>query len=258
MKNLFSLIIILLSVNTLSFTLLSSNVPRYSTEDVVFNVSNNSCPLAGLTPESTLDLIEEAMDKFWNTVPTANIRFIRGTVLTSVSVNGETSLNDVLTNNGSINTILVGCNDDAFVGKPSTLGIGTIAGIGGVALGGFLIQDSNIFTSISSDQRLATLAHELGHAIGIGHSKSNFALMYHEVGATQTHLTQDDFDAITDLYPREKKLGGLIGSCGTIAFIDDKTPPSSGLMTLSLGFMLAILGLYSLKKAQFIITGKYT
>jgi hypothetical protein len=238
-----------LTINTQAYTLLGSNLPKYTTEDVVFNVANDSCPLAGLTPESTLDLIEEAMDKFWNTVPTANIRFIRGTVLTGVSVNGETSLNDVLTNSGTTNTILVGCNDDAFAGSPSTLGIGTIGGVGGVAAGAFLIQDSNIFTSITSDQRLATLAHELGHSIGIGHSESEFALMYYQVGATQTHLAQDDYDAITALYPKEKKLGGLLGSCGTIEIINDKTPPSSGLMTLLLGFILVLLSRYSLKRA---------
>ncbi len=142
------------------------------------------------------------------------------------------------------NTILLGCNDDAFAGAPTTLGIGTIGSIGGFAVGGFLIQDSANFNTISSDQKLATLAHELGHSIGIGHSQSEFALMYFQVGATQNNLAQDDIDAITSLYPREKKLGGLIASCGTITIQGDDGPPSSGGMTLILVFLLANLALF--------------
>src|SRR5690606_17907188 len=81
----------------------------------------------------------------------------------------------------------------------------------------------------------------LGHAVGLGHSEYTHNLMYYSTGSkTQKWLGEDDIDGISWLYPQDKELMGLLGSCGTIAMVnddDDDFPGGSFLFALVFGFM---------------------
>jgi hypothetical protein len=64
------------------------------------------------------------------------------------------------------------------------------------------------------------IAHELGHAIGFGHSADSAALMYFDASKkTALKLAQDDIDAISYLYPRNELGGDKIFGCGTVAVV---------------------------------------
>lgn len=67
--------------------------------------------------------------------------------------------------------------------------------------------------------------------------------MYYSVtaGVVNEHLTEDDADAFTYLYPKEKKAAGLLGACGSIDLDGGNGGPGNFLLTLAIGFLLITL-----------------
>ena len=51
-----------------------------------------------------------------------------------------------------------------------------------------------------------------------------------------SYLAQDDVDGVVYLYPNEKQIGGLMGSCNSYA-ADGKTPQGGMGLELILGFV---------------------
>ncbi|MBX3016292.1 MAG: matrixin family metalloprotease [Bdellovibrionaceae bacterium] len=93
---------------------------------------------------------------------------------------------------------------------------------------------------LSLDKVKVVLAHEMGHAIGLGHSQDMDALMYYNVAyKTNFTLGQDDIDGIAYLYPRNE-LGKdpMLGGCGTVHSMTLPKPPSAGQMIALLFLML--------------------
>lgn len=85
----------------------------------------------------------------------------------------------------------------------------------------------------------ATIAHEMGHSVGLGHSQDTTALMYFQSLRDKPVLGTDDVDGYTFLYPRgELAFGGFLG-CGMLALQsskdrNDPPPPGGGAAAVSL------------------------
>jgi hypothetical protein len=73
------------------------------------------------------------------------------------------------------------------------------------------------------------LAHELGHALGLGHSADTKALMYFDASSKkQLRLAQDDVNGLSYLYPRSELGGDKVFGCGTIEAVNGSRPGGPG------------------------------
>ena len=233
-------ILTLLCFEAHAFTLLTRNPARYPNE-ITIRTSDADCANAGLTAKGLREFVERAVDDYWNSVPTSRAKFKLGPTITIPA----SATTDQMIALGIEGEIIVGCSDNATTfTSTSTLakgGMQTNVAIGVVAINDIV---STQFATVDDLSRVSTFAHELGHAIGIGHSRVEYSLMYYAVvvGVVNKYLTEDDADAITYLYPTDKELGGLGGACGTIDIdSDDNTKgPGSFVLTLLLGFLITV------------------
>ena len=248
------LLIFLLSFNTHGFTLNNSAGAHFKSDEITVNVASHTCNNIGVTNDELLSLAEEAAERFWNTISTSRLIIKRGDIR-SVSGDFQTGLVCQASTNCTptealkvSDNILISCNTNAgnFSNSVSVLGVTVPNNISGDAINGSLIlvndNAGNQFANKSRDEQIAILAHEIGHAVGIGHSKFDRNLMYYQSIPTREKVGWDDVDAMTWLYPVEQPLGG----CGSI---DLKTNgPKNGQWILSL---LLGLGLFlSLRKLR--------
>ena len=233
----------LLAATLHGFTLINSSEPRFSTNDVIYNIdSGGDCTNTGYTQEELLNLTEEAMELHWNTVPTSALNLIRGNLLPMNLLNTIDSDNDLNAafedSNFPEKTILIGCNDQhpTFTSSSS---LGAAVTIGDKAI---ILINSVSGTDVSGLSRmemLALIAHEVGHGVGLGHSNHSTSLMYFNIAGEgyklQEKLSQDDYDGVTYLYPHKNPFS----SCGTIGV---KSPPKENLLSLLTGLCLILLG----------------
>ena len=235
------LLLLLISFNAHGFTLLLRNPARYPNE-ITIRTSDADCSNAGLTAQGLREFVERAVDDYWNSVPTSRAKFKLGPSITIPASSTTTQMIAL----GSVGEIIVGCSDNATTfPSVSTLAKGgmlTSEAIGVVAINDIV---STRFGTADELTRVSTFAHELGHAIGIGHSRVEYSLMYYAAvtGIVNKYLTEDDADAITYLYPSDKELAGLGGACGSIDLgdDDDKKGPGSFVLTLLLGFLITVV-----------------
>ena len=241
----------LISINAHAWTLGSSSKTGFPVSDIKIKIAGNSCVNAGFTPSTMETLVKDAVEEYWAKVPTSSLE------LTSSGVSALTVTADDLTtaaNKTDANTILVGCSSDATTF--SSASILAVGGIGctnaGVCRAAVLMNDTATTQLDTLDRTviLATFAHELGHALGLGHTSDKNALMYYSASnKTQKSLAQDDIDGISYLYPTEKKLGGLAGACGTI----DTTPrggPNNFVGSMFLGMVIILLANFAIPRIR--------
>jgi len=230
--------------NVEAYTYVSSRF-SFPSDKIVINVTNDDCSNAGISSSSQLlGIAYGAINRFWNRVPTSALELSQGSV-TNISSNGDTST-AALAVKGSPNSILVGCNDDVSGFGSASDGILAVGGItcnNNGCFGGIIIN-AHANTTVdnqSSDVLETILAHEVGHALGLGHSEKTYALMHYTIsGKVQKKLSQDDIDGISSLYPQDKQLAGLLGSCGVL---EEPGPPNSMnmLWAMMLAFMITII-----------------
>ncbi len=239
-----------------AFTLSTSNGAAFSKEsasELKVNVEDGggTCNL-GLTPNELLDMAVVAAERFWNRAPTSNLKIVRGEV---VDVSGFES--DDLCSPDSPCTptatfqhthgLLLGCNENVSnFTNTAILGLSVPT-----VLSGKTIQSASVlfngragsrFLTLTYDEQVATIAHEVGHALGLGHATSNDSLMYYQTVPTRNDLGADDIRGISYLYPKTQVVDL---NCGSLAYLpgSDGKPPKGGLAIL-----LALVMLVSIYK----------
>lgn len=233
--------IMLFSANAFGWTLNSSTSMKYSTSSIKIKIASDTCPNAGLNPASIENLVNESIDEFWNSIPTSSID-LSSSGNSGIAFNNLSSLGSAVALTTK-NTIIVGCSNDATLfSSAGTLAVGGLGCAGSSCSGAVILNDkAGTYLAIVDRQTLvSTFAHELGHALGLGHSSVQEALMYYSLSnKTQKALNQDDIDGISYLYPNEKKLSGFAGACGTVDFENKNDKGGNNFLTsLVLGLFL--------------------
>ena len=238
------ILITLLAVPTfaLSFTLTSAG-RGFDKNKIKIHIAKTDCSNAGFSTERFRDMIEDAVDDFWNQVASADLKLSVGQVGT-IDIDGFDHASIFTAGLIPANSILAGCNEDAFAAASGSLGATQLECDGSTCRAVFIInaRPDSLVSTLSRSEQVATIAHELGHAIGLGHSEYSHNLMYYKIGGkTQNWFGQDDIEGVTYLYPHEPPAGcdflPLFGSMGTIKDIsDDLDPPGGFPATIALGF----------------------
>lgn len=204
--------------NAHAWTLVNSGLSGFQTSpNINIYMASNTCTNAGITPAQMENLIKEAISTYWNSIPSSSLTL---SFIGTKSVDASAmDLNALINGNVTNNQIVVGCSASGTFGA-TTLAVGSMGCLSNTdCRGGVLINDtaSTPFKNVSYDVQKSTFAHELGHALGLGHTSVEEALMYYDASnRNKKKLNQDDIDAATYLYPNQKKLSGLAGACGTI------------------------------------------
>lgn len=223
-----------LSFSSWSFTLNNNINAGFEQSDVRVSISSNStCGNIGLTQDQLLEYIPPAINDYWNRVPTSRLNLKYGGIYETSDENFLTGqlCNPDLQDDCEDNTvpvvteIVIACNNN-----PSNFPIGGVLGVtlpnnikndriaGSVILLNNTAQSN--FPSLTQEDVIAVIAHEIGHAIGLGHSEDPSALMYFSLVPSRTSLGQDDFDGVTYLYPK------TIDGCGMFS-VEQVEPPDA-------------------------------
>jgi len=228
-----------------AFTLNNNASAAFEKNEVLINVDSNGCASLSVTPEEMLGYAEAAAEKFWNSVPTSRLKLKRGSLVNAASAVRTGLICQTGTNctpNPALaveSNILIACNNNAtnFSNTASVLGVTVPNNISGRNIVGALVlindNGSNTFESRSYDEKVAIVSHEIGHAIGLGHSPVDDSLMYYQSVATRFKLGWDDIDGLTYLYPTEQPFSG----CGSISTENQ----GENLFILFTGFLLMLM-----------------
>jgi hypothetical protein len=206
----------LLPSTTLAFTLNTSNASAFAKGSVSLWITENSdCQEMGLTKEQILSEAVESAQLFWNQVVTADIKVTLGGIYQTTDnrfISGKLCPNQECPSNQAIDStiqnIILSCNNNAEIfPNQELLALSAPLNIRGNTIVGSVILLNNrpgsIWGNYSSRERVTILAHEIGHALGIGHSRFDYALMYPFFIPGQTKLADDDRDALSYLYPHK-------------------------------------------------------
>lgn len=271
---------ILISSITHAYTLNNNFGASFKDNEVkVFVDAGTTCATSGITVTELEAMIPDAVEKFWNTVPTSALKLDAAGFSEAIFTMNHGRLcsptDDPCITAGNadpdptkrlipaVTDIVIGCNDNnANFGSGGVLAVTVPNKFSGKKIAGavILINDgSTVFGDLSRSDQIAVLAHEIGHAIGLGHSEDKAALMYYRTVNLRKNLGQDDIDGVSYLYPKVVDVfglveGGLLGGCATISYVSDgKNPPKDPpffQMLFTLGFLVFCFELLRSSKAR--------
>lgn len=224
-------LILLAAVPARAFTLNStanSDLKGWSGGDVQLLVNTANCP-AGV---DVVAIVKDAVE-VWNNVPSSSVKVSYGGATTSTA-------------SGSPPVVYCETNFAAIPGGPDANyvpGAATVSAPGGQIVAGRIFLNatggSANIANFDFNTNVITMAHEIGHLLGLGHSHTTIALMYFD-GSYRSNLglAQDDIDGISYLYPSDETKGGIYG-CGTVQGGTPMGPSSALLILLLLALPLA-------------------
>ena len=228
MKALLFLILTTTSHFAQAFTL-ADPARGFEKNKIKIRIASTDCSQAGFSTSRFRDLIQDAVDDYWNAVASSSLKLSVGAV-EATDLAGLTHADVFNSNLVGNNTILAGCNEAAFSEGSSTLGGAQMVCDGDNCRSVFIInaRADSLMNTLNRDEQIAVIAHELGHAIGLGHSEYSYNLMYYRIGGKhQKWLGQDDIDGVSYLYPHDPvgcdflPLFGSMGSMGSMGTIQE-------------------------------------
>ena len=209
------LFIMFMSLKANAFTILYQGLKGFNTSIIKVHLSPTNC-YSGISSD-----LSEAIE-FWNNAVSSNIVMEKGADVTIPEV-------DIVTQSFT-ESVVVGCTDDmdGLEGAGSADLILAFADASDKKLNDKRIDKAYLMVNAtpgakanlglrSRDSRVVTLAHELGHVLGLGHSSVQGALMYFSISTTEARLHQDDIDGIRHLYPQDELGGDYLLGCGRIS-----------------------------------------
>ncbi|ATH08344.1 hypothetical protein BIY24_10405 [Halobacteriovorax marinus] len=257
-KIILTLLLSLFSAKSMAFTLNTSFAAAFPGEEVVVNLATHECTNLPYTNDEILSMAVEGVNKFWNRVPTSKLKIRRGS---HVSVAAEFATDPLCTSNtngctanpalSNQSQILMSCNTDTS-NFPSNGVLAVTANVntsGNNIVGSVILLNNRSgsgLISLSRESFVSVLAHEIGHAIGLGHSPVTDSLMYFANMANRVALGEDDMDGVTYLYPREQPT-----SCGSVAYIKDDYKGGKPIASL---LLVALLTVFTLKRRKALLS----
>lgn len=236
-----------------AFTLNNSIGARFKDEKVNVRVGINPTACTNVDLNEVASLVGEAVDEFWNKVPSSRLELKDGGSFQTGDDdfwNGELCLiggTCGATVIPGVSDIVITCNQNATNFTAGSLLALTLPNvIRGKNIQGAVViinDTSTTFDQLSRDKKVAVIAHELGHAIGLGHSEEKSALMYFAVVPKRSSLGQDDIDGVTYLYPVQLDVFGAGCFLGSIAASsdDDSQGPGTFWPTAIVGLVIALV-----------------
>jgi hypothetical protein len=243
--------LIFMCASATAFTLNNNFGANFDKSKVAISVAGNTaCANVNMTVYELQDMIEPAIHDFWNRVPTSSLRLSTAGFSGPISNinNGRlcAPTDDTCISSATgnlippVNDIIIACNN-----KPENFnGLNVLAvtipnKFSGKYIKGSVIlindQAGSAFQALSHADKISVVAHEIGHAIGLGHSEDSSALMYYKVVNLRKNLAQDDVDGVSYLYP--VKLDG----CGLFSSTIDTGKTDPRLWQMGISFALFIL-----------------
>ncbi|MBC7713869.1 MAG: matrixin family metalloprotease [Rhizobacter sp.] len=223
MKFLAPLLISFMTINAHAFTLNNSAKLVFSQDEVTVNVAGGFCNNIGISDTEFLSIVGDAVDQFWNKAPTSRLKLRQGQIVNLATAYHTDLICTAGTNctpNPAIavaSDILVTCNNNTTnFSSSSILGVTIPNNISGNTILGSIVMINDTaatqFDTKSRAEKVAIIAHELGHAFGLGHSPVEDSLMYYATVTSRVALGADDISGISYLYPKQQPISG----CGTV------------------------------------------
>ncbi len=258
-----------------AFTLNNNFGASFKNPKVKVYVAGDSI-CTGITTAELESLIKPSVDKFWNNVPTSQLRLKASGFshpIQTVDINlarlcspTDTACIANANTNGDailppVDGIVISCNSNTrnFTGR-SVVAVTVPNNFSNKKIKGAVIlinDNANIdgegLLALDRSDRIGVIAHEIGHAIGLGHAEDDEkqALMYFRVVDQRKRLGKDDIRGVTYLYPVKVDGCGLVDSLvtGSVAIVgknkdddnDDDQNGGSPFWQMGLGFLSLIL-----------------
>jgi hypothetical protein len=254
MKSFIFLTLIIFQTSIHAFTLNNNVGLVFPMDEVKVNVADQSCDNLGIDTTELLSIAKDAVDDYWNKTPTSRFKMRQGSVITA-DARYKTGVICLPDDNSCTATgappvssdILIACNNNItnFPAGTGVLAITVPNNISGDKIIGSVVLLNDTATTYlknkSRTEKISVIAHELGHAFGLGHSPVKDSLMYYSTIDLRTNLGADDMDGITYLYPKNQSV-----TCGSID-LNSKNKPDQ-VIGLLLGIILSLVAFNSYER----------
>ena len=204
-----------------------SVIRAWESSTITFDVNDEGCRTRGISSERLSSMIDSAID-LWNSVSTSSLQVKRGKSVstTFAQIQAQTTRgNPLILCDTQLSTSLAPAggvfNSDNIPAVTQILRVDTDGRIAlaVIAINAEAGKSASVEKVIDRGVLLQTVfAHEMGHALGLGHTQDRNALMYYQADVkTELNLSWDDWNGITYLYPRNELGRDLPLGCATLS-----------------------------------------